>query len=40
VNFFMMYDIDMHQVNLEQFRTYYFLDEISFKILFYFSFLK
>jgi len=31
VNFFMMYDIDIHQLNLGQFRNLKFLDEISFK---------
>jgi hypothetical protein len=28
---FMVYDIDIHQLNLREFRTLKFLDEISFK---------
>ncbi len=31
MNFFMVYDIDIHQLNLEKFRNYKILDEISFK---------
>jgi len=31
VNFFMVYDIDIHQLNLGQFRNLKFLNEISFK---------
>jgi hypothetical protein len=31
VNFFMVYDIDIHQSNLEQFINLKFLDEILFK---------
>jgi hypothetical protein len=29
--FFMMYDIDIHQLNIRQFRNLKFLDEISLK---------
>jgi hypothetical protein len=29
--FFMVYDIDIHQLNLKQFRNLKFLDEISFQ---------
>ncbi len=31
MNFFVMYDIDIHQLNIKQFKNYYFLDEIPFK---------
>jgi hypothetical protein len=31
VNFFMVYDIDINQLNLGQFRNLKFLNEISFK---------
>jgi len=31
VNFFIVYDIDIHQLNLRQARNLKFLDEISFK---------
>ncbi len=31
MNFFMMYNIDIHQLNLGHFRNLKFLDEISFK---------
>jgi len=31
VNFFMAYDIDIHQIHLGQFRNLKFLDEIPFK---------
>ncbi len=34
--FFMMYDIGIHQLNLEQFRNLKFLDEIPFKICVFF----
>jgi hypothetical protein len=40
VNFFMVYDIDIHELNLRPFRNLKNLDEISFKILFYFPFLN
>jgi len=31
VNLFMVYDIDIHQLNLGKFKNLKFLDEISFK---------
>ncbi len=31
MNFFKVYDIDIHQLNLGQFRNLIFLDEIPFK---------
>jgi hypothetical protein len=31
VNFLMLYDVDIHQLNLGQFRNLKFLDEIPFK---------
>jgi len=31
MNFFMVYDIDVHQLNLEQFKNLKLLDEIPFK---------
>jgi hypothetical protein len=31
VNFFMMYDIDIHELNLGPFKDLKFLDEVSFK---------
>ncbi len=36
--FFMVYDIDIHQLNLGQFGNLKFLDEISFKQCFFFAF--
>jgi hypothetical protein len=36
--FFMVYDIDIHQLNLGQFRNLKFLDEISFKQCFFCAF--
>jgi hypothetical protein len=38
--FFMVYDIDIHQLNLGQFGNLKFLDEISFKQCFFFAFLN
>jgi hypothetical protein len=38
VNFFMMYDIDIHQLNLEQFLNTFLLDQISFKKCVYLHF--
>jgi hypothetical protein len=35
VNFFMVYDIDIHQLNLGQFKNLNFLDEIPFKNVFF-----
>jgi len=40
VNFFMMYDIDIHELNLGPFKYLKFLDEISFKICVLFAFLN
>jgi hypothetical protein len=34
--FFMLYDIDIHQLNLGQFKILIFLDEIPFKNVFFF----
>jgi len=38
VNFFMMYDIDIHLLYLGNFRNLKFLDEISFKKCVFFAF--
>jgi hypothetical protein len=37
VNFFMVYNIDMHELNLGPFKNSNFLDEISFKKCVYFG---
>ncbi len=39
MNFFMLYDIDIHELNLGPFRDLKFLDEISFKKCVFFAFL-
>ncbi len=38
MNFFMVYDIDIHELNLGPFKYLKFLDEISFKKCVFFSF--
>jgi hypothetical protein len=38
--FFMVYDIDIHELNLGLFRDLKFLDEISFKKCVFFAFLN
>ncbi len=35
VNFFMVYDIDIHELNLRPFKNWKFLDEISLKKMFF-----
>jgi len=40
VIFFMVYDIDIHELNLGPFRNLKFLDEISFKKVYFFAFLN
>ncbi len=40
MNFFIMYDIDIHELNVGPFRDLKFLDEISFKKCVVFSFLN
>jgi hypothetical protein len=40
VNFFMVYDIDIHELNLGPFRNLKFLDENSLKNVFFFAFLN
>jgi hypothetical protein len=40
VNFFILYDIDINELNLGPFRDLKFLDEISFKKCVVFSFLN
>jgi len=40
VNFFILYDIDIHELNLGPFRYLKFLEEISFKKCVVFSFLN
>jgi len=36
VNFFMVYDIDIHRLNLGQFKNLKFLNEIPFKNVFFY----
>jgi len=38
VNFFMVYDIDIHDLNLGPFKDLKFLDEFSFKNVFFLHF--
>jgi len=40
VIFFMVYDIDIHELNLGPFKNFKFLDEISFKKCVFFAFLN
>jgi hypothetical protein len=40
VNFFMVYDIDIHELNIGPFKDLKFLDEISFKKCVFFAFLN
>ncbi len=40
VNFFMVYDIDIHKLNLKPFKIFMFLDEISLKKSVFFAILN